>query len=346
MPRKPTIVARAARERIIETVAQMPDGSVLPTTRELGDVFDLHPSTIFRMLRDLATEGHVWQGPNGRFYPAGGQSEALKGAALCFIGREMWQWSRLYQEILEGVSEVCSANGSPLILLSSPGLVRQGSATEAPEYSSPQGQQAELERLRETLPRGCAGYLFDHLWHPKGIEQVFDRGAPAVQLLRESELPIDTMAPDAAAGARLVAEHLADLDAEVYLVRPFEGDPAIDAMLNSLRDAFGQRIKNEVPLAKASAMLQSPSGQGGADPCYICPEDNAAHELQALLAAKLAGTSPTPRVVGTQGTGLLAAPTWRLRYDYRRLGRSAAARILHGTTATPIQPNWIQGDGK
>ena len=39
--------------------------------------------------------------------------------------RTLLQWSRLYQEILEVIAEVCSANGSPLILLSSRGLVSQ-----------------------------------------------------------------------------------------------------------------------------------------------------------------------------------------------------------------------------
>ena len=96
-------------------VAGLPSGRCLPTLEILGKEFQLHPSTVFRILRDLDTEGVVWQSPNGRFYPAASRSKHVRGLPVFFIGREMWHWSRLYHEILEGVSEVCATfrHGTP-----------------------------------------------------------------------------------------------------------------------------------------------------------------------------------------------------------------------------------------
>lgn len=74
---------------------------------------------------------------------------------------------------------------------------------------------------------------------------------------------------------------------------------------------------------------------------FIAPEDNTALALQALIKRSRSVLSKTAQVVATQGTGLVTAPTLRLRYDYRRLGRSAASRILHGTPVVAVPPAWI-----
>ncbi len=148
MPRKPTIYVKIAREGILALLAGCAKNDALPTLRELGEKFTLHPSTIFRLLKDLETEGAVWQGPSGRFFPTSARSQTLRGAPICFIGREMWQWSQLYQEIMEGVAEVCSANGSPLIFHSAPNLVRVPVQLEAPIFASAHEQKKSSSRSR------------------------------------------------------------------------------------------------------------------------------------------------------------------------------------------------------
>lgn len=340
MPRKPTAIAREARERIIETVAGMPEGAILPTTRELGETHDLHPSTIFRLLRDLAAEGYVWQSPNGRFYPAGAQSYTLRGAPLCFIGRELLQWSRLYQEILEGVSEVCSANGSPLVLLSSPTLVQQETPAGPIQRASLKQQGVEMSRLTSAIPKGCAGYVFDHLWKGAVIQAAQTGGGTSLQLLHPKS-PLESVQPDYLAGAGMVAEHLrTETAARVYLIRPFEGDPAVDAMLGALRQTLAPFAPRETSLSEAARAF---SGQAGKSRLFfVSPEDNTALALGELIRGSRSAAAQTAQVIATQGTGLVIAPTLRLRYDYRRLGRSAAARILHGTEFIPLPPMWIQ----
>ncbi|MFZ4682349.1 MAG: hypothetical protein ACOYMS_07590, partial [Terrimicrobiaceae bacterium] len=183
MPRKPTILAREARAKLLHLIESLPKNACLPPLGILGQNFHLHPSTIFRILRDMTAEGLVWQSPAGRFFPVSAQRNALRGAPVCFIGRELWQWSRLYQEILDGISEVCSANGSPLILLSSRSLVRQEAAGTAPTFATSRAQETELANLAETLPKGAAGILFDHLWTDKALGRTKWPGGDRIQLL-------------------------------------------------------------------------------------------------------------------------------------------------------------------
>ncbi len=117
--------------------------------------------------------------------PAGRPSAARP---VCFIGREMWQWSQLYQEILEGVAEVCSANGSPLIFLSAPTLVQVPVTLQPPVFATPHGQKRELQRLLPSVPRGCAGLLFDHLWSDSTLKAASlpqRRDGPAPPWIRE-----------------------------------------------------------------------------------------------------------------------------------------------------------------
>ncbi|MEX1118549.1 MAG: hypothetical protein WEB60_07115 [Terrimicrobiaceae bacterium] len=69
----------------------------------------------------------------------------------------------------------------------------------------------------------------------------------------------------------------------------------------------------------------------------VCPEDNIAQEI----AGHLPRHSRT-RLIGTQGASVLHTPHIRLRIDYRRLGRSAASYLLHGTHPTAIRATLVK----
>lgn len=340
MPRKPTIIARRAKARLVEMAAEMPTGDCLPTLEILGKQFQLHPSTVFRILRDLGTEGVVWQGPNGRFYQAASRSEKVRGLPVCFIGREMWHWSRLYHEILEGVSEVCSANASPLVLLSSRSLVRQEAAAVAPEFASPRGQAADLSSLAAAVPRGCAGFLFDHLWSEKALGKTNWPGGERIQLLHGSGRHAVVLSPGYGTCATMAADFAAERGfRKIALVVPFEGDPAIDAAVRELRLAFTSFSPAEIQYAEISADDRAFRKLAGRSDLFICPEDNVASELALRLSLLPAKRGPV--LLGTQGTGVLRAPNIRLRIDYRRLGRAAASRILHGVACPPLRPSLV-----
>jgi hypothetical protein len=335
MPRKPTAQAREARARLLELAAALPAQRPLATLAELARELSLHPSTIFRILRGLTEEGLVWQSPQGKFYAAADRQHSLRGAPLCFIGREMWQWSRLYQEMLEGIAEVCSANGSPLVLLSSRSLVRQDSPTDQAVFASLEAQKKELERLLKAAPRGCAGFLLDHVWQPAALKAAKFPGGERVQLLAGDGSQAKVFAPDYQKGAALVADFLrAQGPARIGLVIPFKGDPAIDLMEDEMRRALEDFAVTDIPFFARDPGLAAKLRSLDA---LVCLEDN--------VADCLAREKAIPFLIATQGTGLIQSPHVRLRVDYRRLGRASSSHLLHGTRHTPQAPALIVPSG-
>ncbi|MCX7869859.1 MAG: hypothetical protein N2322_07905, partial [Terrimicrobiaceae bacterium] len=205
MPRKPTMAARRAREALVRMAGRLGESEPFPVLEELGRRHGLHAATIFRILRDLAAEGVVWQSPSGRFFAARARRARLRGAPLCFLGRELWMWSRLYQELLEGVSEVCAANSSPLVALTARSLVRQESPMAAPVFAAEAVQIQELRALLPHVPPGCAGILLDHVWSPRALEAASWPGGDRVQLLCGAGTRARVVGPDFEQGARLAA---------------------------------------------------------------------------------------------------------------------------------------------
>jgi len=341
VPRKPTLLARQARETLVDLLESLPKDACLPPLGILAQSFHLHPSTIFRILRDMTAEGLVWQSPAGKFFPPSARRTSLRGAPVCFIGRELWQWSRLYQEILDGISEVCSANGSPLILLSSRSLVRQEAAGTAPTFATSRAQETELANLAETLPKGAAGLLFDHLWNDKALGKTKWPGGDRIQLLDGCGTHARVLAPDYAAGAKICAEFAKKQRLHrIGLVVPFAGDPAIDAALQALRRAFARFSPLETPYPDSSAGENSFRRFASGRDLLVCPEDNVTLAISTIVAGL--PQKQKPIVLGTQGTGVLHSPHIRLRIDYRRLGRAAASSILHGNKLPPISPTLIR----
>jgi hypothetical protein len=333
VPRKPTKFARAARADLEKLAASLREGEPLPALVRLGEAFSIHPSTILRILRDLVQEGTYWQSPTGRFYSASSRREKLRCAPICFVGREVWHWSRLYQEILEGVSEIAEANGSPLVTLTSRTLVWQASPDKPPRFASRRTQARELAALLTATPKACAGYILDHLWMPGVIDSARWPGGQLVQLLCGSGKGTLIARVDAARGAALVADYARSLAARrVMLVVPFSGDPAINLSIRLLKKSLAE-FDLEIRDFQAAADARDPAGFS----LVVCPEDNIAHIL-AECFGKLG-----PPVIGTQGTGVLQAPNARLRYDFRRLGRASASTILSGKESEPFSPALIHG---
>lgn len=320
-------------------LAQGPDNAPLPSLRQLGETFDLHSSTILRLLRDLETEGHVWKSPAGRFYPEGSRRFSLKGAPICFIGREMWQWSQLYLEIFEGVSEICSANGSALSFLSASTLVHLPSPTEPPVFAKSSEQKKEIKRLLPSIPRGCAGILLDHLWGEEALRLLDSSGVRKIQLLYGPNPKRRILAPDFPAGAEMIQAYLASNQFDrTHLIDPLQGEPLIADSMTQLRDILKLPETRFHDVAALKKILHAADRQI----CLICPEDNTALKIAEMAEAEL-GEKAAQRVhiIATQGTGVVSAPHTRLRYDYRRLGRSAASNILHDTDYREMRPTLV-----
>jgi len=126
---------------------------------------------------------------------------------------------------------------------------------------------------------------------------------------------------------------------KIALIIAFQGDPAIDAAVLALREALAPFSPREIPYAEVASDAERFSEIARASKLIIYPKENIAETLANRLRS-LSGTRK-PILFGTQGTGVLHVPSVRLRIDFRRLGRAAASRILHGTESAPASPLMI-----
>lgn len=187
-----------------------------------------------------------------------------------------------------------------------------------------------MDSILKNAPRGCCGFLFDHLWAPEVIESSSCPNGVRLQLLRSASLGIDQKH-----GARLVRGMIdRSAIAGVIMVVPFKGDPVIDESLDFLEEQLQGRIVRRMDFALAARQVATLCERGFA---FVCPEDNVSCALAEKIAPHHKSGEVFP-VIATQGTGTLSAPVSRLRYDFRRLGRSAASALLNGTRPPLLKP--------
>lgn len=339
MPRKPTMRARQATAYLRKLVAetQINSKQPLPTSRALGREFGLCHSTIFRILSELAQEGLVWQQTNGRFFAASSRSQAFRGLPVVLIGRQIKQWSHLYREILEGISEVCAALGSPLILLSSSRLVEHENPELPPRFASAKVQSREIEHFRTMIPKRCAAVIFDHMWDDRALAALNRPEVASLLLLRSSGLSgIETVLPDYTAGARLVLRHVIECGyEEVQLAIPFASDPSVEECARLFSDSFaiaGGKLKWRKPWGcetpKKRSQLIGRLSKMRSRIALVVLEDNIAMLLREELERRAVDVPSKVGIISLQGTAGPASPLTRVRYDYRRIGRSAVAVVL------------------
>ncbi|MGE9290839.1 MAG: helix-turn-helix domain-containing protein [Puniceicoccales bacterium] len=342
MPRDLTTFTKAAKNGILELLKTHPDEKPLPSLRQLADDFDLHSTTIFRILHDLEAEGLVWQGPSRRFYPAGSKSNTLKGKPVCFIGRKIQEWSQLYQEIIEGIAEVCAANESPLILQSAPELVQVPVQLEPAILASEKDQKTELKRLLKTVPNGCAGFILDHLWSDAALRSLKFPAGQCIQLLAGTGKYAKVISPNYEAGSQLIANYVKSRNFDqVYLVEANPEEPLLHQSMAHIQETLADISTHSFSYYDKAA-IESAIASIGPHCCFICIEDNTALGLaDQILASESAQTFDMIEMLAIQGTGVVTAPHTRLRYDYRRLGRAAASSILHGTAIKQMAPRLV-----
>jgi DNA-binding LacI/PurR family transcriptional regulator len=355
MPKRHTLRARDAGEKLLRLLEKKTGGpgAPLPTVRVLGEQFGVNYATVSRLLQRFVKEGRAWQHPNGRFFPAHAGPQAAEGLPIVVLGRQIQNWSRLYQEIIEGVSENCSARGCPLLFLSSDKLVSHQSPEMPPVFASRKTQAAELGRITSSMPRLCAGVLLDHLWEEELIAMHPFPPAPLLLLARSSRhTGLLSIAPDFAAGARMTLQHLSREGCKrIYLGIPFSGDQAVDAAGKALcaeasADATSPAVelldcstpeKRKIAVARLSRLKTRTA--------IVCTEDNVASLLwQNLLDAGLQ-SSKLITLVSMQGTGAINLPVTHLRYDYRQLGRDAVTAVIERNRSNLlIPPALIRGN--
>jgi len=337
MPKRPTLRAREAEKKLLRLLGDKnrDSSAPLPTVRELGKQLGLNYATVSRLLQRFVQEGRAWKHPNGRFFPAHAGPQAAEGLPIVVLGRQIQHWSRLYQEIIEGVSENCSTRGCPLLFLSSNKLVSHASPEMPPTFASREVQTAELQRLASTIPRLCAGLLLDHLWEEELISSTSFPPVPRLLLARASRQDdLLSSAPDFTAGARLILQHLSQCGCNrIYLGVPFSGDQAVDTAGEALcaEAASCSSLKVEpldcsTPAKRKTAI--SRLSRLKTHSSIICTEDNVASLLWRCLYDAGLQSSKSISLVSMQGTGAIDMPIVRLRFDYRQLGRDAVTAVI------------------
>jgi DNA-binding LacI/PurR family transcriptional regulator len=319
----------------------------LPTSRDLGRQWGLCHSTVFRILVELSHEGIVWQHPNGRFFAASSRIEAVRGLPVALIGRQMGQWSYLYREILEGISEVCTAAGLPLMLLSSNHLVEHADPKGPPQFASVQSQIREIKRLNTMLPKQCSAVIFDHAWQDDVLTPLLRPEASNLLLMRSSEIVgMRSVLPDYFAGAKVALRHVVECGyEEVQMAIPFANDQSVDQCARAFVEHFalaGGRMNWREPwdcqTSEKRNKLIRRLRRASRRVAVVVLEDNIAMLLHKELERCSVEVPSVVGIISLQGTTGSTSPLTRVRYDYRRLGRSAIGAVLSGQEKEQIFP--------
>lgn len=342
-------------DRIHQVLATAPSDQPLPTTRELGERLHIAHTTAFRLLRELATAGAVWQHPvNGRYYPAAARSLFDRPKPVACLFRRLELASELYRELLEGVSAGCGAHQRMMALWHDEGLLNHPDPQEPPIFAPVPQQRAILRNFASRHSAGAGGFILDHIWSDEALAAEFAALRPAVVLYRSTTLPdVSNIRADLRSGAFKALAHLLGRGFErIVPVVPFEGDPAVQEF-GAVLDAVATELDCRACLAPPVIASRSADRAGllqrverGQRRCAIlCPEDNIA--IMLLTAGRAAGLS-CPKdfgVLSVMGTDLATrAGVTCLRYDFRKLGRLAVDAL---DAAAPVretlEPSLVPG---
>jgi DNA-binding LacI/PurR family transcriptional regulator len=312
--------------------------SPLPTTRQLGERFGVANTTVFRALQELAEAGDVWQHPiNGRYYPPAARALVDRPKPVACLLRRLELGSVLYRELLEGVSSGCGRQGRMMLLGHDDRLVNHPDPHDPPVFASLPEQRKHLRDFLTRHASTAGGYVLDHVWSDRVLEEFSEQLQPAVVLFRRSNVTsLSNVRADFHAGALKALVHLLGRDfASIWPIEPFSGDPAVTEFFAALRDAAEElgcsdRVAPEASAStpRARKTLLDRLRRARQRTALLCPEDHV-----ALLLAEAVRTSSfdCPREVGiltVMGTGLATgAGLSCLRYDFRQLGAIAAETL-------------------
>ncbi|HEU5080110.1 MAG TPA: substrate-binding domain-containing protein [Opitutaceae bacterium] len=325
---------RSFADRLQQLLDTAPVDQPLPTTRELGERFSVANTTVFRLLRDLASTGTVWQHPvNGRYYPAAARALFDRPKPVACLFRRLELGSQLYRELLEGVSAGCGAHQRMMSLWHDELLLNHPDPQEPPVFASVAQQRIILHNFISRHGSGAGGFVLDHAWSDEALAAEKEALTPAVILYRTSSLPgVSNIRADLRSGAFKALAHLLGRGFDQIIpVVPFQGDLAIDefgSVLDSVATELDCRACLAAPAAASratdrAALLKSVK-RSKRRSALLVPEDNVA--IMLLNAGRAEGmTSPKDfGVLAVMGTDIAVRSGLScLRYDFRRLGRLA-----------------------
>jgi DNA-binding LacI/PurR family transcriptional regulator len=339
-PRPPRVsrpAGVALVDRLRRLVGGLPADRPLPTTRELGTRFGLANTTVFRVLREMAGAGEIWQHPtNGRYFPPGARALLDRPKPVACLIRRLELGSELYRELLEGVSAGCGEGQRTMLLWHDELLVNHPDPQRPPRFASAAQQRAILEEFLDRHGDAAGGFLLDHVWSDDALRTHAERLQPAVMLFRTCDVPgVSNIAVDLRAGALKALAHLLGRGFDhIIFVEPFGGDPAVVEFGHAIGKAAAElgcanRLSTTVATTprERSALIDRLARSTRRN-ALLCPEDNVALLLTAALREAGLRVPDKTGVLSVMGTDFAAkAGLSCLRYDFRALGRMAVEAL-------------------
>ena len=330
-----------------------PPSEPVPPSRELAERFGVNHTSIFRRLQERVDAGTLWKAESGRFYFPEARLLVERPRPVACLFRRIENWSRLYQEIMEGVAIECEARGLASLLWHDEALVRHADPGRAPVFAPAKGQKESLQRMVDRYGGEISGLILDHLWRDEALSILPDHLARSAVVVGREAGSRSAVFPDFAAAASLALSHLFAQGYErVIPVEPFAGDQGIDHARNGLtrhirraglERAVGPVASGETPQARARLIRDL--ARRGVRTGLIFLEDNNA--LQFLAESRAAGLDCPRRVglVALQGTRAAeSSGLTRIRIDYTALGRIAVATSLQiGDSDSVPEPVLLPG---
>lgn len=326
----------------------------LPTTRELGQQFEVANTTVFRVLQRLVAAGEIWQHPNGRFYPAAAKAVLERPRPVACLTRRLELCSELYRELLEGISAGCGAARRSILMWHDELLLNHPDPTRPPAFADVRQQRAILEEFLDRHGESAGGFVLDHVWADEALREQAARLSPAVVLYRRCHVDgFHNVRADFEAGALQALGHLLGRGYDqIVPVEPFQGDPAVAEFLDVLEGSTAKlgctgRLTARVSgaTAKARTALFTRLRATKQRVALLCPEDNLSDLL--LKGLREAGLC-CPEQVGllsVMGTDFATQNSVScLRYDFRALGRLAIEALGKSSpTHRAVEPFFVAG---
>lgn len=306
----------------------------LPTTRELGERYEVSHVTVSRVLRKLTDAGVLWQAHSGRFYASAAKEQLSRPRPVGCLVRSLSGWSAWYERIMTGVSLGCELEERAILVHPVADLVKQTAPDQLATFMDEKAQRKVIERYIQRHAGSEQKLLLDSTWSDSVLKNYADKLPPARLLLRSSSVKdIPSIHPDFAQGALLGLSHLLGLSyKKIIFVQPSRNDGPMcefESAFSSAIKAIGDLgIAYEVAYThgtegfdKLSRRLASKASKGTA---LVCPEDNFAVALFAFLQSTGVSVPKDIGLLAGMGTEILKrAGISSLNVDFVELGRRA-----------------------
>lgn len=320
----------------------------LPTTRELGERYGISNASACRLLKRLDEEKVIWRRENGRYYVNESRRLFEKRKPYACLLRKLQNWSRIYQGVMSGFSQVFGRDRASMLFVHNEGLVRHADTGHPPVHAGAQAQREALAEFFRDHEDQFGGILLDDVWMDDVLGGFAHQLGNAVIVCRPSRLPeLSSVSVDFDAAALLALGHLyARGYEEVWLAVPFTHAAPVDLMREAAVKAAAL-LGRPIPPERV-AMVATPHERehfltrlraAGRRVGIFCLEDNVSLILwRSLKAAGLALPAQVGLLSG-MGTGIVTERhISSVRIDYEKIGLTAGEILAGGKPRSVTLP--------